>query len=132
MHTFIPMFLYFCFIGPKNMTTKGLEKEFTTNCVCSKPREVKFYTGDVRVSVTNSMSALRDLIKDAIGGILYKPGQQCLDEGQPSFNTIWSNFLEHSFFFLIAKLNFLFDSISKNFKQPYLCNRRSELTFSKT
>ena len=40
---------------------------------------------------------LRHLIKDALGRILYKPGQQCLDDGQPSFNTIWSNFFEALF-----------------------------------
>ena len=68
----IPMFLHFCFIGPKRTTKKfkiAKRREFTTNSVCSRisftTGKVKFYSYNIRASVTNSMSEYSgaDLIK---------------------------------------------------------------------
>ena len=64
IHMFLPMLLNFCYVGPQNTTTKKLQnsnkKRIYNKSKCSKlyftPRQVKFYTDNVRASVTNSMS----------------------------------------------------------------------------
>ena len=62
----IPMFLCFCFIGPKRTTKKNLKLQREENLRLRAyvqgsilPQEkVKFYTDNVCASVTNSMSVI--------------------------------------------------------------------------